>query len=144
MSSTTTLAVPIPTREEVLAAPESDYMSPGQLAFFKDLLEKERDTLLSSAVETVMHLQDNPNTPDPSDRATQEEDHTLELRVRDRERKQLHRIESALLRIENGNYGWCQESGEPIGVARLMARPTATYSLEAQESHEAWSRVRGG
>lgn len=132
------------TRCEILAAPEEDYMSASQLEFFQDLLQQERDALLNSAKETTLHLQDNEATPDPSDRASLEEDHTLELRVRDRERKHLHKIDEALARIESGTYGWCEESGEPIGIARLLARPTATYSLDAQERHEARRKRLGG
>lgn len=132
------------TRSEILAAPEEDYMSARQLEFFHALLQQERDALLNAAKETALHLQDSEATPDPSDRASLEEDHTLELRVRDRERKHLHKIDEALARIENGTYGWCAESGEPISIARLLARPTATYSLEAQERHEARRTRLGG
>ncbi|HEY6898737.1 MAG TPA: RNA polymerase-binding protein DksA [Rhodocyclaceae bacterium] len=126
----------LPTRAEMLAAPEADYMSARQLEFFRNLLIEERDALLDSAKETTVHLQDGGATPDPSDRATIEEDHTLELRVRDRERKHLHKIDQALARIEEGTYGWCEETGDPIGIPRLLARPTASYCIEAQERHE--------
>lgn len=134
----------LPSVEEMLAAPADDYMSKRQLAFFRALLRHERDALLDSAKQTTLHLQDYETTPDPSDRASLEEDHTLELRVRDRERKLLHKIDEALARIEDGSYGWCEETGEPIGVARLMARPTATFSVEAQERHESRRKMRGG
>jgi DnaK suppressor protein len=144
MTDVTTSPQALPTVEEMLAAPESEYMSARQLAFFRARLVAERDTLLSSAKDTTMHLQDFQATPDPSDRATLEEDHTLELRVRDRERKLLHKIDEAIARIDDGNYGWCEESGEPIGIGRLLARPTATFSVEAQERHEIRKRVRGG
>lgn len=144
MDQTATAPLALPTVEEMLAAPESDYMSARQLAFFRDLLTRERDTLLSSARVTTQHLQEYTTTPDPSDRASLEEDHTLELRVRDRERKLLHKIDEAIARIDDGSYGWCEESGEPIGIGRLLARPTATFSVEAQERHEARKRVRGG
>lgn len=133
-----------PTLAEILAAPDDDYMSDRQLLFFYIRLSQEREALLEAAKETTLHLQNNEATPDPSDRASVEEDHTLELRVRDRERKQLHRIDEALARIENGTYGWCEESGEPIGIGRLLARPTATFSLEAQERHEAQRKMRRG
>lgn len=132
------------TRKEILAASEDNYMSARQLDFFHALLEQERDALLGSARETTQHLHDNEVTSDSSDRASLEEDHTLELRVRDRERKHLHKIDEALAQIANGTYGWCKESGEPIGIARLLARPTATYSLEAQERHEAQRKRLGG
>lgn len=144
MNATNTVTETLPTVEEMLAAPESDYMSPRQLAFFRARLVAEKDALLSSAKDTTLHLQDYQTTPDPSDRATLEEDHTLELRVRDRERKLLHKIDQAITRIDDGSYGWCEESGEPIGIGRLIARPTASYSVEAQERHEIRKRVRGG
>ncbi|NMG37484.1 RNA polymerase-binding protein DksA [Azoarcus sp. TTM-91] len=133
-----------PSIEELMEAPEEDYMSDRQLLFFQNRLNQERDALLESAHETTLHLKDNALNADPSDRATQEEDYTLELRVRDRERKQLQRIEQALARIQNGTYGWCEETGEPIGIPRLLARPTTTFSLEAQEHHEARKKRNGG
>lgn len=144
MNETVDALRPIPTQEEMLSAPEADYMSPRQLAFFRERLRQERDSLLASAKHTTLHLQENEATPDPSDRASVEEDHTIELRVRDRERKLLHKIDEALNRIETGNFGWCEETGEPIGVARLIARPTATFSVEAQERYEQRRKMRGG
>lgn len=132
------------TDAEIRKAPLKDYMSARQLAFFRAKLTRERDELLDSAHRTTLHLQEFESTPDPSDRASLEEDHTLELRVRDRERKLLHKIDEALIRIDNGSYGWCEDSGEPIGIARLLARPTATLSVEAQEIHEARRKMRGG
>lgn len=134
----------LPTAEELLAQPDDEYMSPLQLAFFRHLLVTERDTLLAAARDTTDHLQDFEPTADPSDRASVEEDHTLELRVRDRERKLLHKIDEAIDRIDNGEYGWCEATGEPIGIGRLLARPTATLSIEAQERHESQRRMRGG
>jgi DnaK suppressor protein len=133
----------LPNVTELLAMPEADYMSARQLAFFRARLTQERDTLLDAARRTTTHLQAYETTPDPSDRASLEEDHTLELRVRDRERKHLHKIDEALARIDDGSYGWCQESGEPIGIARLLARPTATFSLEVQQRHELHKLQRG-
>lgn len=132
------------TREALLAAPEDEYMSAPQLEFFRALLLKERQALLDNAHETTEHLQENEATPDWTDRATIEEEHALELRVRDRERKLMKKIDQALARIESGDYGWCEETGEPIGVPRLLARPTATMCLEAQERHEALERVSRG
>ena len=129
------------TREELLAAPEDEYMSDAQLEYFRALLETERETLMDSARETSQHLQENEVAADWTDRATVEEEHALELRVRDRERKLMKKIEQALRRIEDGSYGWCEETGEPIGIPRLLARPAATLSLEAQERHEAIERV---
>jgi len=144
MNDTATATADLPTEDEIRAAPQEDYMSARQLAFFRARLIQERDALLDSAHRTTLHLQEFESTPDPSDRASLEEDHTLELRVRDRERKMLHKIDEALARIDNGTYGWCESSGEPIGIARLLARPTATLSVEAQEIHEARRRMRGG
>jgi DnaK suppressor protein len=135
---------PLPTEAEMLSAPPSDYMCARQLAFFRARLTAERDALLDAAHRTTLHLQEFESPADPADRASLEEDHTLELRVRDRERKMLHKIDEALARIENGTFGWCESSGEPIGVARLLARPTATLSVEAQEIHEARRKMRGG
>lgn len=144
MNDTLIAQASLPTEAEMLAAPSDQYMSARQLAFFRARLIAERDALLDSAHRTTLHLQEFESTPDPSDRASLEEDHTLELRVRDRERKMLHKIDEALARIDNGTYGWCESSGEPIGIARLLARPTATLSVEAQEIHEARRRMRGG
>lgn len=128
---------------ELRAAPAEDYMSPPQLAFFQERLLAEERALLDAARETTHHLQDNDNTPDWTDRASAEEEHTLELRVRDRERKLLKKIRDALQRIENGSYGWCEETGEPIGIPRLLARPTATLCLDAQERREQRKRQYG-
>ena len=127
----------------LLAAPDSEYMSAGQLDFFRQRLRAERDALLQSAHDTTQHLHEFERTPDPSDRASLEEDHSLELRVRDRERKHLHTIDEALVRLDDGTYGWCEFTGDPIGIARLLARPTATLSLEAQELHERKRKMRG-
>ncbi|HAG74894.1 MAG TPA: RNA polymerase-binding protein DksA [Thauera sp.] len=144
MNETLTATEALPTEAEMRAAPATEYMNARQLAFFRDKLIQERDALLDSAHRTTLHLQEFESTPDPSDRASLEEDHTLELRVRDRERKMLHKIDEALARIDNGSYGWCEDSGEPIGIPRLLARPTATLSVEAQEIHEARRKMRGG
>ena len=134
----------LPTEAEMLAASADDYMSPTQLAFFRHRLSEEKRILLEAAHETTTHLQENEATPDWTDRASVEEEHTLELRVRDRERKLLKKIEEAIERIDDGSYGYCEESGEPIGIARLLARPTATLSLEAQERREKLKRLHGG
>lgn len=134
----------LPTEAELLAAPADEYMSPAQLAFFRHRLNEEKRILLEAAHETTTHLQENEATPDWTDRASVEEEHTLELRVRDRERKLLKKIEEAIARIDDGSYGYCEESGEPIGIARLLARPTATLSLEAQERREKLKRLHGG
>nr|WP_211218449.1 RNA polymerase-binding protein DksA [Tepidiphilus margaritifer] len=125
--------------------PEEEYMSPRQLKFFKHLLLEEKRKLLEKAAETTQSLQqENEVTPDWTDRATIEEEQALELRVRDRERKLMKKIDEALERIEKGTYGWCEETGEPIGIRRLLARPTATLCLEAQERHERLEKLQGG
>jgi DnaK suppressor protein len=133
----------MPSEAELLAAPASEYMSPRQIAYFRQLLMREEAALRGAAEATTHHLQETEAAPDPTDRASAEEEHTLELRVRDRERKLLKKISGALGRIENGTYGWCEESGEPIGIARLLARPTASLCLEAQERHEQRKRQFG-
>ena len=124
------------TQDELMAMPEKDYMNPTQLAFFRELLERMRAEVLHNVATTSAHLRESEEMPDPADRATQEEEHSLELRTRDRERKLLNKIEAALQRIGRGEYGYCEETGEPIGLKRLLARPTATLTLEAQERHE--------
>ena len=131
------------TDEEILKAPEKDYMNEAQLAFFKKKLVELRDQLLQNADDTGEHLRENEVTTDPSDRATLEEEYTLELRTRDRERKLLKKVEKSLRMIDDGSYGWCEETGEPIGVPRLIARPTATLSLEAQERRERVQKLYG-
>ncbi len=131
------------TDEEILKAPEKDYMNDAQRAFFKKKLLELRDQLLQNADDTGEHLRENEITTDPSDRATLEEEYTLELRTRDRERKLLKKVEKSLKLIDDGSYGWCEETGEPIGVPRLIARPTATLSLEAQERRERVQKLYG-
>ena len=130
------------TEAALLKMPASAYMNADQLAFFRGRLEAMRDELLSNAANTGEHLKENENFADPNDRASMEEEHMLEQRVRDRERKQLKKINSALKRIESGEYGWCEETGDPIGLPRLLARPTAEYSIEAQERHEMQEKLR--
>jgi len=131
------------TEEEILKAPEKDYMNEAQLTFFKKKLVELRDQLLQNADDTGEHLRENEITTDPSDRATLEEEYTLELRTRDRERKLLKKVEKSIRMIDDGSYGFCEETGEPIGVARLIARPTATLSLEAQERRERVQKMYG-
>ena len=131
------------TDQDLLAAPERDYMNEAQLAFFKQRLLELRAQLLNNADDTGQHLRENEVTTDPSDRATLEEEYTLELRTRDRERKLLKKVEKSLKMIEGGSYGYCEETGEPIGIPRLLARPTATLSLEAQERRERVQKLYG-
>jgi DnaK suppressor protein len=114
-----------------------DYMSETQLGHFQDILDAWKQELMFEVDRTVHHMQDEAaNFPDPNDRATQESEFGLELRTRDRERKLLRKIESALIRIDDGSYGFCDETGEEIGLKRLEARPVATLCLEAQERRE--------
>ena len=128
---------------DLIKAPERDYMNESQLAFFKQRLLEIRAQLLNNADDTGQHLRENETTTDPSDRATLEEEYTLELRTRDRERKLLKKVEKSLKLIEDGEYGFCEETGEPIGIPRLLARPTATLSLEAQERRERMQKMYG-
>ncbi len=130
--------------EEVLAMPDSEYMNDKQTAFFRLKLARLKADMLSNAGETTEHLrEDTVVVPDPADRATIEEEHALELRTRDRERKLLKKIEQSIARIDAGDYGFCDETGEPIGVGRLLARPTATLSLEAQQRRELKQKMFG-
>jgi DnaK suppressor protein len=132
------------TDAEVIAMPDNEYMNDVQMAFFRIKLVHLKDEVLTNASETTEHLrEDTVVVPDPADRATIEEEHALELRTRDRERKLLKKIEQSIHRIDGGDYGYCDETGEPIGVARLLARPTATLSLEAQERRELKQKMFG-
>jgi DnaK suppressor protein len=132
------------TEAELLSMPDAEYMNDQQLEFFRTRLQAQKDDLLSNAGETTEHLrEDTTIVPDPADRATIEEEHALELRTRDRERKLLKKIQQALTRIDEGDYGFCEETGEPIGVPRLLARPTATLSLEAQQRRELRQKLYG-
>ena len=131
------------TEAELLKMSDKDYMSAAQLEFFRTKLQTIKEDILKHASETTEHLRENILVPDPADRATIEEEHALELRTRDRERKLLKKVEQALARIESGDYGWCEETGEPIGVSRLIARPTANLSLEAQERRELRQKLFG-
>lgn len=121
---------------------DEDFMNERQLEYFRRKLQAWKDEILRESRETVAHLQaETENHPDLADRATSETDRALELRTRDRQRKLISKIEEALRRIDDGSYGYCEETGEPIGLARLDARPIATLSLEAQERHERRERV---
>ena len=135
--------VKIPTEAELLRMPVKDYMNEAQLGFFRSMLISLREELMSNAGETSEHLRETPSVPDPADRATIEEEHALELRTRDRERKLMKKIEQSLARIEAGDYGYCDETGEPIGLKRLLARPTATLSIEAQQRREMKQKMYG-
>ncbi len=133
------------TDAEVLAMPDSEYMNDAQLGFFRHKLLVLRNDILNNAGETAEHLrEDAVVVPDPADRATIEEEHALELRTRDRERKLLKKIEQSIQLIDSGEYGYCDETGEPIGIGRLLARPTANLSLEAQQRREMKQKMFGG
>lgn len=132
------------TDAELMAMPDSEYMNDVQMAAFRLKLSKLKQDILNNAGETTEHLREDTSVvPDPADRATIEEEHALELRTRDRERKLLKKIEQSIVRIDAGDYGYCDETGEPIGVGRLLARPTATLSLEAQQRRELKQKMFG-
>ncbi len=131
------LQTPVISQDELLAAPEQDYMSARQRAFFRQRLLEQREELMQSADSTLVQLRERSQLADELDRASAEEEYALALRMRDRERRLLRKIEQALHRIDQGEYGWCEETGEPIGLRRLLARPTATLSVEGQERKEA-------
>jgi len=117
-------------------------MNERQREYFRVKLVEWREDILKEAKETLQHLQDeSQNHPDLADRASSETDRAIELRARDRQRKLIAKIDAALARIEDGTYGFCEETGEPISIKRLEARPIATLSIEAQERHERRERV---
>ena len=132
------------TDAEVMAMSDNEYMNDAQMAYFRLKLVHLKQGILANAGETTEHLrEDTVVVPDPADRATIEEEHALELRTRDRERKLLKKIEQSIQRIDAGDYGYCDETGEPIGVGRLLARPTANLSLEAQQRRELKQKMFG-
>jgi DnaK suppressor protein len=121
---------------------DEEFMNPMQLEYFRQMLLNWRSELIQEAGETLNNLYSgNLQQPDMADRASLETDHQIELRTRDRERKLIIKIDEALSRIENGTYGFCEDTDEPIGLKRLMARPIAVLSLEAQERHERQERT---
>ena len=132
------------TDAEVLAMPDAEYMNDAQMAFFRLKLVQLKQDILANAGETTEHLREDTSVvPDPADRATIEEEHALELRTRDRERKLLKKIEQSIASVDSGDYGYCAETGEPIGVGRLLARPTANLSIEAQQRRELKQKMFG-
>ena len=132
------------TDADLMAMPDDAYMNDVQLAYFRAKLVRLKLEIQSNAVDTTEHLrEDTVVVPDPADRATIEEEHALELRTRDRERKLLKKIEQSIMRVDAGDYGYCDETGESIGVGRLLARPTATLSLEAQQRRELKQKMFG-
>ena len=134
---------PLLTEAQLVTMSEADYMNAAQLAFFRARLKQLEVDLLKNAGETTEHLRETVLVPDPADRATIEEEHALELRTRDRERKLLKKVQQSIASIDAGEYGWCEETGEPIGIPRLLARPTATLSLEAQQRRELKQKLYG-
>jgi DnaK suppressor protein len=121
---------------------DEPFMNPRQREYFRSKLHGWKDEILRESRETLENLQEeSQNHPDMADRASSESDRSLELRTRDRQRKLISKIDAALKRIEDGTYGYCEETGDPIGIARLDARPIATLSLEAQEMHERREKV---
>jgi len=136
MSAITVPADYVPSEDE-------EFMNPVMKEYFRGKLIEWREDILRDSSETLAHLQEAQlQKPDITDRASEETDHALELRTRDRERKLLSKINSALARIDEDTYGYCEETGDPITVKRLMARPIATLSLEAQEAHERKERTQ--
>ena len=132
------------TEQELLAMPDSDYMNAAQLAFFRQRLLDLRQEILERGEETMQLLRTSELQPDPADQATLEEEHVLALRTRDRDRKLLKKVGEALARVDDESYGYCAETGEPIGLPRLLARPTATLSIDAQTHREIQQRQFAG
>jgi DnaK suppressor protein len=136
------VAAAVLNETEYRPSEDEPFMNERQIEYFKQKLLGWKEDILRESRETVTHLQaETENHPDLADRASSETDRALELRTRDRQRKLIAKIDEALRRIEEGVYGYCEETGEPIGLARLEARPIATLSLEAQERHERRERV---
>ncbi len=128
--------------EDYRPSEDEEFMNPRQREYFRRKLETWKDEILRESRETLENLQEeSTNHPDMADRASSESDRALELRTRDRQRKLIAKIDAALKRIDDGTYGYCEETGEPIGIARLDARPIATLSLDAQEMHERREKV---
>jgi DnaK suppressor protein len=135
-------ATAVLVQNEYRPSEDEEFMNERQLEFFRQKLLDWKEEILKESRETLTHLKaETENHPDLADRASSETDRALELRTRDRQRKLISKIDEALRRIEDGSYGYCEETGEPISLARLEARPTATLSLEAQERHERRERV---
>jgi RNA polymerase-binding transcription factor len=135
-------AAALPDKKPYRPSDKEPFMNERQREYFREKLLAWREEILKEAKETLQHLQDeNQNHPDLADRASSETDRAIELRARDRQRKLIAKIDAALARLEDGTYGFCEETGEPISLRRLEARPIATLSIEAQERHERRERV---
>lgn len=127
---------PLLTEEQLLAMPAGDYMNDAQLAFFRNMLITTRDEMMAREREVKERLSANESIPDPADRASAEEEHWLDLRLREREAYLIRKIDQSLRLIDEGEYGFCEQSGEPIGIPRLLARPTATVSVDVKSIDE--------
>ena len=138
-----TAEAPMLTEAALKKMPASQYMNAEQLAFFRGQLLRMRQEILDNASHTSEHLREHEAESDVADQATIEEENALELRTRDRERKLLRKIEEALKRIDDGSYGYCEETGEAIGIPRLLARPTATLTIDAQSRREQKQKLFG-
>ena len=133
---------PVTDKKNYRPTDKEPFMNERQRDYFREKLQAWKDDILKEAKETLVHLQaENENHPDLADRASSETDRAIELRARDRQRKLIAKIDAALSRIDDGTYGYCEETGEPISLRRLEARPIATLSIEAQERHERRERV---
>ena len=129
-------------KNEYEPSDKEEFMNPKQLKYFKNLLQTWKNDLLQESSNTLDHLkEESSNKPDNNDRASIESERSLELRTRDRERKLLNKINKALRKIDEGTYGYCEETNKPISIARLKARPIATLSIEAQEMHERFEKI---
>lgn len=144
MKSTTATVTTVTVPPDYKPTEKEKYMNPVMLEYFRQKLMQQKSDLLKESSDTLSTMQSEGGMqePDLADRATAETDLGVELRTRDRYRKLLSKIDSALRRIEAGEYGYCEETGEPIGIARLEARPVATLSIEAQERHERVERTQ--
>ena len=128
------------TEKSILRQPKKNYMNDEQLQFFKDLLLSQKEEIINGLKETSEHLQNQEREADENDRASLEEERWLELRIRERESKLLNKIDKALRRIEDGSYGFCEDTGDEIGLERLLIRPTAMLSIEAKQRRESIER----
>lgn len=128
--------IPLMTEKKLLRMAEKHYMNDEQLAFFRHKLLEMRTELTSRSNEVKQRLHENDAIADPNDRATAEEEHWLDLRLREREAYLIRKIDESLQAIENGDYGWCEQTGDPIGIPRLLARPTATVSIDVKNIAE--------
>jgi len=124
------------TEKSILREPKKNYMNDTQLEFFRERLVKQKNDIIDSLKETSENLQNQEREADDNDRASLEEERWLELRIRDREAKLLGKIDEALGRIEDGSYGYCEDTGDEIGIERILVRPTATLSIDAKQRRE--------